>query len=675
VIFFILKGLLVEFFFIRNIIEVNRGDIMKVKLYLVILLILSGTGLISQTYTFTNYLPKVEKASDGLLVSVEVLKNSDNFYLYYRTSGVEGFQIRKMKSSEDGKVYYQLSTDNLYGNKIEYFILENRGSTKNSISPIFTIKDITEKESPEVYFQDTIQQAPTASAKKREPFYKFFRTNASLSTNTQMYVDKDSGEQKFSANGNLSFSKNIANEKFQLDFKSDFSYVDPVYNADKESKMNLTSMNLRFNKGGHTVEAGDLYVSNLDFTTSSINKRGFQYQFKGKNFILGTFYTNSQQKTKFEGFGIPPGGANFIGATAGFHLGDEYSPLLKVRGMFLTGRDNLDSKTVFSTDENKFSKGEILSFGSEFNLFKNHLKLKGEYVSSNFGKGIDEDSVSKTTDAAWFSRMDFNYGIIRADVDYREIGSDFSSIANLFFQNDTRGLASNIAMTIKTFTFHVGYTDQKKNLKNTELLPMLRSRYLKADFSWFIANRISIGAEYSLNNLDYDKSSGLQTGSNDMDTITYSGNIGYRAGNNGITLRLGKTESKNFTSNIDGSLAVNLQLGNVLRFDPSFTYQSTDNFSVDSNSKIYNLFINTELTFVPQLFSLSVTGSYRISENSAYDDETSIGGTANINFYMAKIFKNKFSPILILKSRYNERKFGDTTTSNLTIYLQADISF
>jgi hypothetical protein len=257
-----------------------------------------------------------------------------------------------MNMSEDGKAYYHLSTDTLYGKTIEYFILEDTKLKADAISPIFTIKNFTNKESPEIYFQDQTPAAGT-TAQPPTPWYKFLRTTGSLSSNYHMYEkQEDTGSQKYSANGNLSFTKNISGENYQFDFKTDFSYTDPVYSEEKESKVNLSSMNVKFRKGNHTVEAGDLYVSDLDFTTSSINKRGLQYNFKGKNFWLGSFYTNSQQKTKFEGFGIPPATSNFFGATAGFFLGDEYNPKVKLKGMVIVGRDNLrESKTVVTNDK------------------------------------------------------------------------------------------------------------------------------------------------------------------------------------------------------------------------------------------------------------------------------------------------------------------------------------
>ena len=203
---------------------------------------------------------------------------------------------------------------------------------------------------------------------------------------------------------------------------------------------------------------------------------------------------------------------------------------------------------------------------------------------------------------------------------------------------------------------------------------MLHTKNVGTDFNWLVANHVQLGAEFSLDNLDYDKSSGLMTGSEDMNTIRYAGTLGYVAGSNSITFRLGKTESKTFTSNIDGSVALNLKFGSFLSLNPTLSYQSTENFTDDSTSKIYNAFLSGELTFVPEYFSLSINSSWTKNDNTI-TDSTNISLSGNVNFFMSKLFNYKLQPTLSLRGKYEEFKNGSTSTSNTALYLQADISF
>ncbi len=636
---------------------------MKTKTILLIICLLGPfLFLESQSYSFSGYLPKVELKDNDLYIKINTLNREKEFFIHYRTGGLKHFQVRKMKVDKEGNTYYRLSTENLYGKDIQYFIVESGGRISDSISPVFTVSDFTDRESPEVYFLDAGSGGEGGGSKN--PL--FFKLGASLSAAAQIHDDSDYPGKKFDANGNIRVYRNIYNEKYQFDFDTNFSYTHNP--SEEERKVNLSNMKVAFKKGVHTFEAGDLSISSTDFTTSYLTRRGLHYQLDGKTLYFSSFFTNSQERKGFDGFGVPPSGAYIFGATGGVNIGT----VLKVRGMFMTGKDNMDSKTVYSAGD-AYREGSLFSVWGEFNLFKRRLQLKGEYSRSNFGKAEEKDDVEKEDDTAWRADMDFNYGIVSAHVDYKKVGGKFNSIANLFLENDWEGLAGNITLMIKSFTLNTRYTDRKTNL-SSEVQPMLHTRKAEADFSWLIAKHVQLGGEVSLDNLDYDKSTGLQLGSDDMDTIRYSATLGYIAGSNGITFKVGKTESKRFTSNIDASVAVNLRFGTFLTLNPTLSYQSTENFTDDSTSKIYNAYLNSEVTFIAELLSLSISGSWTKNDNT-FTDSTALSLGGNLNLYLAKAFKQKIQPTFSLRAKYEDYKNGDTSNSNVALYLQADLSF
>ena len=633
----------------------------KGMIFLIVLLCCS-LFLNAGTYSFSGYLPRVKKAGSDLVIKINTLKIEKDFYIYYRIAGLKNYQVRKMKIDKEGSVYYQLSTENLYGDTIEYFIVESNKSVSDSISPVFTITEFTDKESPEIYFLDAGQESGGGTPKIGFPL----KLGASLSTTSRIQDDAEFPGEKFDATGNIRLYRNISEEKYEFDFDTNVAYMHRP--SETESKFNLSDMKVRFRAGEHTFAAGDLSINSTEFTTSFLTRRGLRYEMVGKTLYFSSFFTNAQEKTGFDGFGIPATDANIFAATAGVNIGTT----LKVRGMFMTGKDNLDSKTVVST-EDVFREGNVYSFWGELNLLNNKLQLKGEFAHSSFGSGADSTTVEKESDTAWRAEADFSHGIVMAHVDYKKVGEKFSSIANLFLQNNREGLNSNIGLTIKSFSLNLRYQDQKTNI-DSEVQPMLHNKNIGADFNWLVANHVQLGAEFSLDNLDYDKSSGLLTGSEDMDTIRYAGTLGYVSGSNSVTFKLGKTESKTFTSNIDGSVALNLRFGNFLSLNPTLSYQSTENFTDDSTSKIYNAYLNGELTFIPEYFSLSVNGSWTKNDNT-FSDSTSISVSGNVNFFMSKLFKYKLQPTLSLRGKYEEYKNGSTGTSNTAVYLQADISF
>ena len=646
---------------------------MKTRFCWALLVILGQAVFVSAAGgpAFSNLLPRVEKKADALVFSIDTAGTGEDFYFYYRIPGLRDFQVRKMKLDQAGRVYYQLATRNLYGRELEYFIRQKGLKSVAAISPVFTVTQITDGDSPAIYFQDPVMPADTAEPKPKNPFVL---VDGSGSAATRLYDNAEPPGQKQTGTGNLRIYRNVSDEKddSEFDFDSTVTYLSQI--TEVESHVNLTSMKLKFRKGRHKIEIGDLALSNSDFSTAYLNRRGLLYEMDGKALYLGTFYINSQQKTGFDGFGIPTDKSNIFGATAGFNLGKAFNPILKVRTMFLTGKDNLDSKNLFST-EDMFREGSLVNAWAEVLLFKNALNLKGEYAQSNFGKGADQEGIDKEKDEAFRGEITLNSGILSAKAGYTKVGSQFNSIGNLFLLNDWEGLTGNLGLNYRSFSLTVAYIDQNTCLLNNLVQPKLHSKNLNSEFSWLIANHLRIGAIFGFNNLDYDESTGLQTGGSDMDTRTYSANIGFISGFNAITFKVGKSESKNFTSNIDGAVTLNLKFGNFLTLNPTLSYQQNENLADASTSKIYNLYLNSELSFIPQVFTLTVSGAYAKTDNSVTDDFTSLSADANLNFFMAGLFKQKIQPVLSLRIRYMENKYGGTSTDSLAAYLQVDISF
>jgi len=624
-------------------------------------LIVGVASLAAADLTISNILPRTQIQSDAVTIELVAPISGETYYLYYRTKGMPSYQVRVMRPNAEGKPGYRIPLANLYGRDLEYFVLSSKGNRQRVLSPVFSVADLETGETPRVYFQqDGMTSQPGA---KRDPL---LRMTASLSTNTRLHDDTDPPPEAFTANGNVRLYRNIVNDKYQFDFDSNFSYMSQV--SDTESHVNLSSMVVRYTRGHVKFEAGDLSINHTDFSTSYLSRRGVTAQVENNWFHVSSFVTNSQQKTGFEGFGIPPSGAMLFGAVMGLHKAN----LFKVRGLFLTGKDNVDSKTV-SCSEDVIREGYLMSLSGELNLFKSRMQLNAEYAHSNFGKAGTEEELEKQGGNAYTAGARFNAGILSLNADYKKIDNTYNSIANLFLQNDREGWNSSLGLNIKTFSVNVTYSDQKTYL-NSPIQPMLRTKNLMGNLSWLIGNHVRLGAEYGVDNLDYDQSTGLQSGGTDMDTLKYAGTLGLVAGANGITLRVGKTESKTFTSNLDASLAVNISVGRFLTLNPTLSYQNSDNLTDGSTSKMYNFYVNSELTFVPQVFSLSLSGSYSKNDNDVSDSEN-INATGNLNFYMAKFFKQKIQPTLVFTARYQQSKYGDMTNDNLAFYMQLNVSF
>jgi hypothetical protein len=640
----------------------------RIFLILLIALLFAGGGmrLYAGEYSFPGYLPKVERLPGAVMIKIHVLGEQEDFYIHYRTEGPQEFQVRKMKAGKQGNFYHRLATERLYGNAIEYFIAATDQPIPGSLAPVFTIAGFTGEDSPEIYFLDA---GPGDKENGSGSKFRFpLDVDPSLSTTARIYDDNEYPGESFDANGNIGLSRTIAGKKSQLDFESNITYTHIV--DEDENKFDLSDMRVDFKTGNHTLSAGDLSIRSSKFTASSLNRRGLRYKMKGKRLYLGSFFTNAQQKTGFSGFGAPPSDSHIFGAEAGFDFGKTGS----LHGIFMTGKDNLNSRTVVSAgDDMAYREGSVYSIRGQFKLFEKKLDLKGEFAHSTFGYGRGSGDVNKENDNAWYAEAMFKHGIVSARADYNKIGRYFSSIGNLFLSNDRQGLNSKIDLEIKSFSLDIGYKDHKTNV-NDDIRPMMHTRDIETGFNWIIDDRFTVGGRVSLNNLAYDRSTGAQTGSEDMDTIAYEANLGYADGPNSIMFNLGKTESKTFSSDIDASIDIVLKFGKVLRISPRFSYQANRDLTDGTISRRYNPYIRGELTIIPKYFSMtfSVSGAKNVYTDGEY---TSLDARGNLKFLMAELFKKKIKPVLSINSKYQHRKNRDgSEKSYVTVYLQLDIS-
>ena len=88
-----------------------------------------------------------------------------------------------------------------------------------------------------------------------------------------------------------------------------------------------------------------------------------------------------------------------------------------------------------------------------------------------------------------------------------------------------------------------------------------------------------------------------------------------------------------------------------MSLNPTLSYQENENLSDGSKSTIYNVYLNSEITFIPQYLTLTFSASYMNNKNPL---STSYNWTAgcNLNFFAAKLFKDKIRPSLSLKSMF-----------------------
>ena len=603
--------------------------------------------------------PMVKHEANHLLFEV-IFESSTPLSLYYKPAELEEYQCRVMKEESPGKWSCLVEADTLYGQTLEYYI-QVEGSSGSAVSSLFTM---------DISFLSSTPSGTEAPPSPPPPSSPLLRIGASLSGD---FFIAEGGSQesqvvnKVDINGNIRLYRNITKGDTQIDLDSTFSYM--KNHAENDKAFNLQTMIVRFKHKEHLFEMGDTNINYSEYSASYLNRRGLLYSYNSQHLNFGAFWTNSQQKTGFNGLGFPPANGMLLGAHAGFNL----SQRVIVQGVFITGKDDQSSKTLY-TSEDAYREGSLFTLLGTVHVVPGHWSLEGEFTKSSFGSTASaEDELEKESDSAWRAGTSFSLGPLNGRVQYQNLGEHFNSIANLFLQNDREGLQGSLSVSHKSFSLNLSYMDQQTYIHHPTQ-PSQKNRNLGAQLNWLIANHLNLGGEFSLDNLEYDASTGLHTGGEDMDTWRGAVFLGFISGANSITFRVGKTESKTFTSNIDASIAVNLRLGSFFSISPTASFQRTTNLSDDSNSDILSFFASGELCFVPEIATLTFTGSYSQSKNPYADSDTlSLG--VNANLYLAKIFQNKVQPSVSLRSQYQKGTYNSESSDAWTVFLHADLAF
>jgi hypothetical protein len=626
-------------------------------------IIAMAVPVIVSAQIFMPAIPQVSRTAQQAIVSITHSEGNGHWYIYYRTDRQKSFQVRKMDAAVPGKAIYHLPTNMLYGRNVEYFIVKEAAGT-TSTTPVYTVVDANTNPIPEIYFQENSPLADHAEPGS-DPLV---RLAGSLSRADRLYQQEEDASAVQSTNGNLRLFRNINNEKFQFDFDSSFSFLSPT--PAEDSAFNLASMMVRFKKGDHQIAIGDLAISQSEYTAPALNRRGLQYELSGHGLYFSAFLANAQQKKGFEGFGIPPAAANIMGAM----LGTDVGSILKIRGLVLSGHDDLNLGRTLVVEENPFRAGNIFSFWGDLNLFESHLQLTGEYARSSFGTSATAQSeVSRKNDHAWRSGFTFNWESFNASANYRRIGENFNSIANLFQQNDREGIDGTMGVTIKSFSINVFYIDQKSYLFTLSQDGQHEKR-ASTNIGWQITPAWRIGSDFSLSNLEYNSKSALPVGTPDMGTFNLNGSLGYASTAGSFTFTLGKIKSGNFTSNFSGQLACSLLFDQAVTLSTVFSFQRNKDLVAGSNSNIYSININSEITFIPQWFTFIYSGSFMRNVGGSFDS-TAIVINANLNLFLAVLFKNKIQPMLTAKGEIQSNQAAGIKTTNISFWLQSALSF
>ncbi len=215
--------------------------------------------------------------------------------ILFRFPGVEKFQIRKMTRGTGDDFAYDLDSREVTGTSFDYYV-EAEGTREISFLPagapssFFTVRG-EGGPVPEVP-ADLPSPAP-AEGKVRWP--------VSLTGTAQavMYEKDESATPKdLPAAGNLRLAADYRKGDTNVVFDSTLAYSNTPMAGEKD--IDLANMAVSVTHGQHSLKAGDVNITESEFTVQGLGRRGLEYSYGGANASVHIFDINSQQPRGFD---------------------------------------------------------------------------------------------------------------------------------------------------------------------------------------------------------------------------------------------------------------------------------------------------------------------------------------------------------------------------------------
>lgn len=272
-----------------------------------------------------------------------------------------------------------------------------------------------------------------------------------------------------------------------------------------ENSVDLPELTLSAKVGGHTLSAGDLSVSESEFSIVSSGRRGLAYDFKSAFFEIRAFTVATQILRGFKGIGLSKSGASMFGGAAAV------SPFkgFTLKAVVVTGEDdpslgfNIGTSSIYQK-----RKGRVVSFIGEFVFFKEAVNIQAEYALSNYDGNLS-DGESLIPGNAFRMQGVFRRGVFDAQVGYRSLDKDFNTVGMPFLLNDRRGFQGTAGISLGRFRVGGGFRTEETNVDKDPDLATARLVAGQGDVSLSFGESSMVRIGFSRESQDAQFSSGI----------------------------------------------------------------------------------------------------------------------------------------------------------------------
>jgi hypothetical protein len=595
--------------------------------------------------------------------------------VFFRYPGVEKFQVRKMDKKENNDFSYAIDSREITGASFDYYLEgESNGEVAfwPSGAPVSFLSVAGEGggDIPPIPADLPPPEAPKAAV--NWPVNLTGTAQAALYENEESAVPRDT-----QGAGNVHVAANYQKDGLGVVFDSNLSYSNTPVRG--ERNFDLSNMALAVTRNGHSLKAGDVNITESEFTIQGFGRRGLEYAYSGASGSVHIFDINSQQPRGFDGFGVPKAALSILGGAVGYKF---FKDAVSLKAVYLAGKD--DPRLGANVGEAYFNagarKGSVMSLIEETSLFQNKLVLGGEFARSRFDGNLADESGSQA-DNAWRLGGTFRSGIFQAGGIYRYIGKAFNPIGFQYFTGDRRAIEGNVGLAGGAFSLMGGFAVAKDNVKRDPSLDTTEIRNGNLNFMWSVSPKVSVSLGYQANGQDTTRDQGDPFFPQDSRTNQVSGaltlmpsssvNLNFQVANSDVS---SKTSPQGNNRGLNLTLGGAFRAGEILSISPSLGYSNARNKFSGEKQLAVNAFVAAELSILREWLSTSFQGGYNRADNGSMgiSEQTSLSGL--VNFHLKKLIKVG-TVILSIRGNYGRTKMPGYAKTISSALAQCDFSF
>jgi hypothetical protein len=613
------------------------------------------------------------RAGESLTISAKA-PGAQGMRILFRFPGVDEFQVRKMSKDESGEFSFALDSREITGTSFDYYVeAERKGEIAflptGAPSSFFTAAG---EGGPAPEVPGDLPSPMPAEGKVTWP--------VSLTGTAQAVIyekDESATPKDFPAAGNLRLAANYRKGDTNVVIDSTFNYSNTPIQGEKE--IDLSNMAVAVSHDQHSLKAGDVNITESEFTVQGLGRRGLEYAYTGAKASVHVFDINSQQPRGFDGFGIPKAALNIFGGAVGAKF---LKGAVSLKAVYVSGRD--DPTRGVNVSESYFNarkrKGSVFALVEETSLFQNRLTLGAEYARSDFDGDLSDESGSRR-DSAWRLGGSFRSGIVQAGAVYRFIGGGFNPIGFQYFSNDRRGLEANVGLSRGRLSLTGTFQSMKDNVNGDAERDTTKNLNGNLNFMWNVSDRVSFNIGYQRGEQDTSRNGTTPLFPQDSVTDQVSGALMFTLSpSSSLNLQVANAAATSKSSPQGNNTGLNVNLGGAFRagsflsVSPTLGFASAKNKFTGERQITYNSFLAAELTIVPEWFSTSFQGGYTRSDNGSMGVTDAFNLSGLLSVQLKKLIKLG-TVSLSVRGNYGRTKMTGFSNTVSAILAQCDFSF